>query len=306
MGLEIAVATRAHDGEGITAARRLDLHLLDGLFERLDIVESADTHVGEGTERVTVKGRDAGLDLDRSDAILLPLLDLEGDQEAFAVRIVFRQRGHHLHVGEAVLQIEAANQVAIGLDPIRIVDIIATQEAQQVQFVGLDDVLQTVGRISLVADELDRFDAGLHTFGDREDEVDAVVRLLDDLGRDTHVVAARAPVDFGDALGVGLHHRTRQCSARLGLDFGRKLLVLDLLVALEGNTTDHRVFNHRDDKAAACAVNLHVLEQAGLDQGLQTVVHAAGVECAVRAGLEVGADRVGFDATVPLDRDGTD
>ncbi len=91
----------------------------------------------------------------------------------------------------------------------------------------------------------------LLAFGDREDEVDAVVRLLDDFRRDVHVIAAGAAIDFGDALRVGLHHRTRERAARLGLDFRRKLLVLDLLVALEGDAADHRVFDHDDDDPAA-------------------------------------------------------
>ena len=84
----------------------------------------------------------------------------------------------------------------------------------------------------------------LRALGDREDEIDAVVRLLDDFRVDAHVIAAGAAIDFGDALGVGLHHRTRQRAARLGLDFRRKLFVLDLLVALEGDPADHRIFDH--------------------------------------------------------------
>ena len=207
-----------------------------------------------------------------ADPVLLAFLDLEGDQEALALRIVFRQRGHHLHVGKAVLQVKAANQVAIGFDPVRIVDVAAAEEAQQIRFVGLDDVLQAVGRIGVVADELDRLDAGLRALGDRENEIDAVVRLLDDFGRDVHVVAAGMAIDFGDALGVGLHHRTRQRAARLGLHFRRKLLVLDLLVALEGDAADHRIFDHGHDQMAAGLVDLDVLEQAGLDQRLQAVI----------------------------------
>ena len=86
---------------------------------------------------------------------MLAFLDLEGDEEALALRIVFGQRGHHLHVGKAVLEIEAADQVAVGLDPVRIIDVVAAEEAQQVGFVRLDDVLQAIGRIGAVADEFD-------------------------------------------------------------------------------------------------------------------------------------------------------
>src|ERR1035437_5179973 len=100
---------------------------------------------------------------------------------------------------------------------------------------GLDDVLEAIRRISIVADEIDRPDAGFRALGNRENEIDAVVRLFDDVGIDAYIIAAGAAIDFGDALGVRLNHGTRQRAARLGLYFRRKLLVLDLLVALEGN-----------------------------------------------------------------------
>ena len=163
--------------------------------------------------------------------------------------------------------------------------------------------LQPVGRIGDVADELDRADAGLDAFSDREDQIDAVVRLLDDFGVDAHVVAAGAAIDFGDALGVGLHHRTRQRTARLGLDFRRKLFVLDLLVALEGDAADHRIFHHGHDQPAARLVDPDVLEQAGLDQRLQAVIDLGLAEAAAGARPEIGADGLDFDAPVPLDDD---
>ena len=71
-------------------------------------------------------------------------LDLEGDEKTLAVGIVLGQRRDHLHVGEAVLQIEAADQVAISLDAVGIVDVIAAEETQEVRFVGLDDVLEAI------------------------------------------------------------------------------------------------------------------------------------------------------------------
>jgi hypothetical protein len=171
-----------------------------------------------------------------------------------------------------VLEIEAANQVAIGLDPVGVVDVGVTEETQQVRLAGLDDVLQSVRRKGDVADKIDRLDAGLGTFDDLENQVDAVVRLLDDLRGDVHVVAAGMAIDLGDALGVRLHHRARQGSTRLGLDFSGKLLVLDLLVALEGDTVDHGVFHHGDQEVATGVTDVHVLEQAGFDQRFQALV----------------------------------
>ena len=183
MLLEIAVAARTHDREGVAAARGLDLHFLDRLLQRFGIVERADVDAREAAQRLGVERADRGLEIDRCDAVLLAFLDLEGDQEALLLGIILSQRGHHLHVGKAVLEIEAANQVAVGLDPVGIVDVGAAEEAQQVRFAGLDDVLEAIGGVEDVADELDRPDAGLAAFGDREDQIDAVVRLLDDFGR---------------------------------------------------------------------------------------------------------------------------
>ncbi len=42
MRLEIAIAARLHDREGITATRGLDLHLLDGFLQRFGVVERPD------------------------------------------------------------------------------------------------------------------------------------------------------------------------------------------------------------------------------------------------------------------------
>ena len=134
-------------------------------------------------------------------------------------------------------------------------------------------------------------------------EIDAVVRLLDDLGIDVNVVAAGVTIDFGDPERVGLHHRTRQRATRLGLHFRRKLLVLDLLVALESNAVDHRIFDHGHHQMTAGLVDLDVLEQAGLDQRLQAVIDRRLIEAPAGTGLEIGANGLDFDPPVALDLD---
>ena len=50
-------------------------------------------------------------------------------------------------------------------------------------------------------------------------------------------------------------------------------------------------------------VDPHVLEQAGFDQRLEAVVHAALIQPPVRTGLEVGTDGIRFDATITLNDD---
>src|SRR5581483_3138335 len=237
------------------------------------------------------------------DAILLAFLDLESDQEALLVRIVFRQRGNDLHVGETVLEVVTSNQVAVGFDAVGIVDVVAAEETQQVRLVRLDHVLEAVGRIGRVADELDGIDAGLLALVDREDQIDAVVGLLDDFGDDRHVIAAGVTIDIGDSLGIRLDHRTRQRSARFGLNFGRELLVLDLLVAFENDAANDRILDHRDDDSAAGLVDFHVLEQAGFDQALQAVVDMALIQLSIGAGLEIRADLGRLDPAIALDLD---
>src|ERR1700694_313099 len=261
MALKIPIATRAHDRKGVTPPRRLDLHFLDRLLQCFGVIERPDIDAREAAKRICVKRGNAGPKLDRPDPILLAFLDLEGHQEALALRIVFRQRGHHLHVGKTVFQIIAANQIAIGFDPVRIVYVSPTEETQQIRFARLDDIPEAIRRISVVADEFDRLDAGFRALDNGENEIDAVVWLFDDFGIDAHVIAAGAAIDFGDALGVGLHHGTRQRAARLGLYFRRKLIVLDLLVALERYPPDHRVFDHGDHQATTRRADCDVLEQ---------------------------------------------
>src|SRR6266849_8966857 len=165
----------------------------------------------------------------------------------------------------------------------------------------LDDILETIRRIGAVADELDRFDAGFRALGDRENEIDAVVRLLDDFGVDADVIATGTAIDFGDALSVGLDHGTRQRAPRLGLYFRRKLLVLDLLIALEGNAADHRVFDHRHQQVTARLTDFYVLEQTGLDQRFEAVIDTGLIETPAGTRLEIGANGLDLAAAVSLD-----
>jgi hypothetical protein len=60
MRLEIAVAARTHDREGITAPRGLDLHFLDRLLQRFGVVERADADAREAAQRIAVERRNAG------------------------------------------------------------------------------------------------------------------------------------------------------------------------------------------------------------------------------------------------------
>ena len=73
-------------------------------------------------------------EINRRNPVLLAFLDLEGDQEAFLCRVVFGQRGHHLNVGKTMLQVIAANQVAIGFDAVGIVDVGCCRGSSEIRF----------------------------------------------------------------------------------------------------------------------------------------------------------------------------
>ena len=87
------------------------------------------------------------------------------------------------------------------------------------------------------------------------------------------------------------------------MDFLLELLVLDLVVALEGEAVDHRGFDHGHDQLAARLGDADVLEQAGGVERLQRGVDLGGIEALAGRHLEIGADGVGFDAAVALDHD---
>ena len=76
--------------------------------------------------------RNVGLDIDRTEAIVRAFLDGEGDDEALLAGIVLAGRRNDLDVGIAVLEIKPADQVAVGLDTVGIVDVGRLQEAQPI------------------------------------------------------------------------------------------------------------------------------------------------------------------------------
>lgn len=89
-----------------------------------------------------------------------------------------------------------------------------------------------------------------------------------------------------DALNVGLHRRTGQRAARLGLHFSGELLVLRAVAAFEDDAIDDRIFDHRDDDAAARLADIYILKQAGGDKRLQAIVQRGGVDAPTRPGLK--------------------
>lgn len=59
------------------------------------------------------------------------------------------------------------------------------------EFLRADDIAQAAVGIGFVADEFDNLDARLDAFLDVENQIDAIIWLLDDLRRDRDFVAAK-------------------------------------------------------------------------------------------------------------------
>ena len=110
--------------------------------------------------------------------------------------------------------------------------------------------------------------------------------------------AALPAIDVEDALHVGLRAGAGEDAARLELHLAFQRGLLDLAVALEGDLVDDRVLDHRDQDAGAFAIDAHVGEQAGGEQGLDGLVDLARIVGIADVELEVGANRLRLDAPV--------
>src|SRR4029077_15030477 len=213
--LRIAGRPRTDRREGKAYLGRLDGHVFDGLLDRFGVVDIAWIGPHPPAQQCGIERPNGRLNFGCSDAILLALFDRVGDHETTQDRIVLSDCRDDSYVDIAVLEVEAAQQLAIGFHPVGIVDIASLQEGEKPRRRGLDDVFETVRRIGAIADEVDLSDPGLRAFGNFEDEIDPVVGKLDDLWLDANVEAAAAAVDLDQACGVCLHHRARQRPALL-------------------------------------------------------------------------------------------
>ena len=141
---------------------------------------------------------------------------------------------------------------------------------------------------------------------DLEHHIHAVLIEPDDLRIDPRVVVAALGVQIEDTLPVLLGQRRREHRARLELHLRTKLVIGQLVVALEGDAVDQRVLDQTHDQRIAFAVDPHVLEQAGGVERLQAAIEPVGIERVARLHQHVGQDRPGLDSLVALDLDRRD
>ena len=136
--------------------------------------------------------------------ISLPLINGKRQEEAFAFPVDVGNRGNNPHIRVTVLDVIAAQKLAIQVEAVGIVDGGRLQKVEEAQFGGGDDAAKLGVGEGLIADEIDTGHLGLRPLADFEHKVDPVMVELDNLGVDLGRVIALPPVDVENALNVGL------------------------------------------------------------------------------------------------------
>ena len=178
--------------------------------------------------------------------VAFPLLEGEGDEEGAAVGRQFGHGGHHPEVGVAFLEVEVAQRLAVHRQPVRVVGVDGGEEAVPGAFARDDLAAQRAVAERRIADEVDAPDLGDLALVDFEDQIDAILFQRNHLRLDGGGEAAAATVYLEDAPGVVLNPRLRIDHARPELHLGLEGLVVDALVAFEGELVDDRVLHHLD------------------------------------------------------------
>src|SRR6185312_13111470 len=132
-------------------------------------------------ENFGVEILDIGFDLDPSERIDGTFVDGEGEIECRTIRRELGDGGNDVEIRVTVTQIEATELLAVEGEAVGIVVVVGGEELPPGAFLGRDIAAQGIVVEHLVADEGDAGNACGGAFVDREDEIDAVLRTLDDL-----------------------------------------------------------------------------------------------------------------------------
>ena len=181
----IALVSRVDVGERI-AERAGDLaDAGDRVLDRLGVEPVAGLEVGDLLDLVGAKVAKRAFRLDRAEPVARAFLDHVGDDEVAAVGSQLGKRRDDAEIGIAFGQVEGAQLLLVGGEAVGIVAVVGLEEAEQaaglarVHFLAQPLVVER-----LVADDVDPADLRLVAFVDLEDQVDAVLVELDDLGLD--------------------------------------------------------------------------------------------------------------------------
>ena len=174
------------------------------------------------------------------------------------------------------------------------------------RFLGLDRFLQRSATELIIADEVDAPNFRARALIDLEDQVDAILIELDDLGIDRRAEAAVPAIQLLNTLDVVLDPGPGVDHAGPQLQLALELVFLELAVTLEGDPVDDRVLGDLDHQGIALAAQHHVGKEPGLEQFLQRLIEAIAIEALTGLDLEIRANGRRLDTFRSFDSDGGD
>ena len=186
-----------------------------------------------------------------------------------------------VHVDVAAVQVVGAQAFQVTGQFFAGVLVVVLEERQPVGGLELEQLPQRLVVEHRVAHHVDVLDRGHGAFVDLDLQADAVARLWDDLGVDFGGVA---PLRNVLALQFVTHAFERGTLEDLAFGQARLLQAFhqvfgaDRLVAFDLDARHRRALDHVDDQDIAVAVQLDVLEEAGLEQRAGRVDQAAIID----------------------------
>ena len=135
-----------------------------------------------------------------------------------------------------------------------------------------------------------------------KDQIDAVLRLLDDFGFDRCGEPALATIQRQDPFDIVLDFGAGIDDARTQGNFLFDVVVFQPLVAFKRDAVDHRIFDHGNDQRSPFATDRHVGEQAGAEQAFQGPIDPAIVVGIAFLDQHIRQDGSRFDTLVAFDR----
>ena len=307
-GLDVLVAPDigAHFDEGIAQRTHHVGQGRNGLLDVAGVVTVPFAHGEVALQHVGIQPLEARHDIDGAELVALAFIDGEGDEEAVAIGGELGDSRHHPEIGVPLGQVELAEKFPVEIETIGIETVIRRQEPPPGAFGRPDLAAQRSVAEGLVADKGDALDARDIAFVDLEDEIDAALLELDDLRLDRRVVPTAAAVDRQDTLDVRLDPCPGEHLAGPGLYLVAQLVVVDLVVTLEDDAIDDRIFRHLDHQGGSLHVDDDVRIKSRSEQGLQRPVGSGRIIGLPDLELQVGADGLRLGANIALNLDSTD
>ena len=307
VGLGIRTIGRVDVDEGVARRARRKGQGVDRALDLVTLVQVAGPDRQQQFQEVRVQAVVLGHDLDVAEVVLVTLFDRQGHGEGAVVR---RQFGHGRGDAEVVVapvRIEFPQLLAVIIKAAGVVVVVLGKQPPPLRLLGHHDLAQLAVGEGVIAQEGDRLDARLGALVDLEDQVDAVLFQLDQLGRHVRRDTARQTIQLNDLAHILLDPGAGVDAARRDGHFLAQLVLADRAVPLEHDLVDDRVLDDADDQVAVrLQADLDIGEQLGSVQGADRDVQDHRVDGVARLDRQVGQDRGLVDALVALNQDAVD